>query len=166
MLGAALTATAAAAVWPRAQEAPSSAVVESVNQKERATQVEQTRSELRQLPPPSLPRQRREQLPEVEELFESKSWIPPPPPLPPKPRLRPQPPPTPVAPPFPYTIAGTLIDGNGMTVVFTREQQEFIVGVGEVLEQRYRVDSIDERSVTLTYLPAGLTQRVTFGWLN
>jgi hypothetical protein len=69
-------------------------------------------------------------------------------------------------PPFPYSVAGSITDTNGLEVVFTNHEQNFFVPVGALLEQRYRVDAIDGDSATLTYLPLGLTQRVPIGEVN
>jgi hypothetical protein len=71
-----------------------------------------------------------------------------------------------MAPPFPYVVSGSIVDANGIMVVFTNQQQNFIVRTGEMLEQSYRVDSVDPQFVTLTYLPLGLTQRVPMGAAN
>jgi hypothetical protein len=45
-------------------------------------------------------------------------------------------------------------------IVFNRQNQDFVLRVGDILEQTYRVEAIDTRSVTVTYLPLGLTQAV------
>ena len=65
-----------------------------------------------------------------------------------------------MAPPFPYVIAGSIIDANGPMVVFTDQQQNFVVRPGEVLERTYRLESIEPNAVMLTYIPLGLRQRV------
>ena len=93
----------------------------------------------------------------VEDLFGATNWNPPPPPPPPQQAL---PPPVPTAPPFPYAVAGSIADLNGPMVVFMKQNQDFVVRVGDVLENTYRVDAIDEQSVTVTYLPLNLKQVV------
>jgi hypothetical protein len=75
-------------------------------------------------------------------------------------REKPLPPAAPTPPPFPYTIAGSVADANGLMIVFNRQNQDFVLRVGDILEQTYRVEAIDTRSVTVTYLPLGLTQAV------
>lgn len=71
-----------------------------------------------------------------------------------------------MAPPFPYAVVGSISDGNGVTVMFTNQQQSFMVRVGEMLANDYRVDAVDAESVTLTYIPLGITQRVPMPVLN
>lgn len=115
-----------------------------------------------ELPPLRALRERQHAATEVQDLFGAKTWNTPPP----REQRRPAPPVAPMAPPFPYTIAGSIVDANGMMIVFTNQQQNFALRVGEVLDKTYRVESIDPQSVTLTYLPLGLTQRVATGGLN
>jgi hypothetical protein len=95
---------------------------------------------------------------EIQDLFGAKDWNPPPPP---PVRQKPLPPPVPTAPPFPYTVSGSVADANGLMIVFAnRQKQDFVLRIGDVLEQTYRVEAINPQSVTLTYLPLGLTQVV------
>jgi hypothetical protein len=47
-----------------------------------------------------------------------------------------------------------------MIVFANRQKQDFVLRIGDVLEQTYRVEAIDPQSVTLTYLPLRLTQVV------
>ena len=98
----------------------------------------------------------------MRDLFGPKSWNPPPPPVAAR---KPPPPPPPTAPPFPYLVTGAVADADGVLVVFTNQQQSFVVRVGEIIERTYRVDAIDAQAVTLTYMPLGLTQRVPVGGL-
>ena len=160
LLGGALLLTLLASVWSSGQEPPIAEAVPPPVQREPSTRRD-TVQVAAPTEPPSLSA-RREQQPvagDMHDLFGSKNWNPPPPPPPPQPKRNARPP-APVAPPFPYTISGSLIDASGVTVVFTNQQQDFVVRVGEILERTYRVDAVDERFVTLTYLPMGLTQRV------
>jgi hypothetical protein len=162
VLGGALLVTVVASVWPRAQEHVAPEVVAPTAQREASVRREDP------VPPtaaPTLPSrtERQPQGGEVRDLFSSKTWNPPPP------RTavtKPPPPPPPTAPPFPYVVSGSIADANGVFVVFTNQQQNFVVRVGEVLEQRYRVDSVDAQSVILTYLPLGLSQRVAIAVSN
>jgi hypothetical protein len=162
VLGTALLATVVATVWPRAQEKSVPEVVTPVVPRTMvAGEVDVSSIASR---PPSLP-SRAEQLqtaPEVHDLFGAKSWEPPPAPV----KYKPAPPPKPTAPPFPYVVSGRIDDNDAILVVFTGQQQSFIVRVGEVLEHTYRVDAVDAQAVTLTYLPLGLTQRVPLAALN
>jgi hypothetical protein len=54
-------------------------------------------------------------------------------------------------PPVPYRYAGML----GQQVLLAKDAAIVAVSPGEVLDQVYRVDAIDEKGVSLTYLPLG-----------
>ncbi|KAA3652817.1 MAG: hypothetical protein DWQ11_09825 [Proteobacteria bacterium] len=69
-------------------------------------------------------------------------------------------PPRPRAPAVPYTYAGSLIDTDGARTLFLLEGERLVMArVGEVIG-RYRIDAVDERAVTLTYLPLKEIQRI------
>ena len=164
LLGA-LLLTLLASVWSSGQEPPIAEAVAPPVEREPTPQRDTALVAAPTEPPTLSVRRDRQPTPgEVHDLFGPKNWNPPPLPLPQVKRRAP--PPARVAPPFPYTIAGSLTDSSGVTVVFTNQRQDFVVRVGEILERAYRVDAVDERSVTLTYLPMGLTQRVPFERLN
>ncbi len=89
-------------------------------------------------------------------------WNPPPPP-PPTVRRDPPPPPRPVAPPIPYAYFGMSVQ-DGRTVVFvTRGERTFVLTVGEVVENQYRVEEIRPPDVVLTYLPLNERQVMKIG---
>jgi hypothetical protein len=56
-------------------------------------------------------------------------------------------------PPVPYRFAGTL----GQQVFLAKDTAIIAVAPGEILDQLYRVESIDDRGISLTYLPLGKT---------
>jgi hypothetical protein len=162
VLGGALLVTVVASVWPRAQESAAPEVVTPV-----AKPAASSREPSVPPPPSELPwlasrSARLQTAPEVRDLFGAKTWEAPPPAV----ARKPAPPPPPMAPPFPYIVSGSIADTSGVLVVFTGQQQSFVVRVGEVLERTYRVDAVDAQAVTLTYLPLGLTQRVPLAALN
>ena len=166
LLSAALLVTVVASVWPRAQESSVGEVVVPTAQRDSppTEQVSPTPA------PSNLPtlgsrKEQRQTAPEVRDLFGSKSWNPPPPPPQTK-RAPVAPPPPPMAPPFPYAVVGSIADANGVTVMFTNQQQNFMVRIGEMLANDYRVDAVDPESVTLTYIPLGIRQRVPMPVLN
>ena len=163
ILGGALLATVVASVWPRGQDEPMIEVVPPVAQRNTARLMDNKVAGQAELPPLGAFRERQRARTDVQDLFGVKTWSPPP--APQQPRAAP-PPVAPVAPPFPYTVAGSVVDPNGLMIVFTQQERSFVLRVGEVLEQTYRVESIDPQSVTLTFLPLGLTQRVPIGALN
>ena len=73
------------------------------------------------------------------------------------------PPPRPVAPPIPYSYFGMSIQ-DGRTVVFvTRQERTFLLAVGEVIENNYRVEEIRPTEVVLTYIPLNERQVMMIG---
>ena len=63
------------------------------------------------------------------------------------------PPPPPVAPPMPYQFSGALVSEGQLQIFLAKGDSIISVGLGETIEGGYRVDAIDERQITLTYLP-------------
>jgi hypothetical protein len=157
ILGTALLATVVASVWPRGEEKTAAEVVAPITRRDEAPAKTQQPSGPSELPALGEKLERPGAAVEIQDLFGKKDWNPPPPPV----RRKPLPPPAPTAPPFPYTVAGSVSDANGLMIVFAnRQKQDFVLRIGDVLEQTYRVDAIEPQSVTLTYLPLGLTQVV------
>ncbi len=91
-------------------------------------------------------------------LFAVQSWQPPPPPPPP-----PAPPEAPDAPPFPYAYLGGLSDDSGRTAFFNRADRVLAVRAGETVDGSFRVDHLDETSMTVTYVPLNQTRQVPLG---
>lgn len=87
--------------------------------------------------------------------FAATSFAPPPPaPPPPAPVVAPPPPPPPKAPPLPFTFVGLLEQGVAKPQAFlARGDALFIVAAGDVVEDKYRIESLSPASVVLTYLP-------------
>ena len=83
-------------------------------------------------------------------LFSSQSWEPPPPKVKAGP---PPPPPKPVAPPLPYTFAGRMLQDGTVYVFLARGDRVITAKQGDLVEGAYRVDSITETQVGLTYVP-------------
>jgi hypothetical protein len=79
---------------------------------------------------------------------------PPPPPPPPAPVVAPPPPPPPKAPPLPFTFVGMVERGTGKPQAFLAKGDALhIVAAGDVVEEKYRVETLTPTSVVLTYLP-------------
>jgi hypothetical protein len=93
--------------------------------------------------------------------FAPKGWTPPPPPPPPPvAALPPPPPPPPTAPPVPFKFIGQIEDKSAKPAAFiTKGDALFVVHVGDVVENTYRVESFSAAQVVITYLP--LQQRQT-----
>lgn len=106
--------------------------------------------------------QRRQAAP-AKDVFQSKSWYvapPPPKPVPPPP---PPPPPPPTAPPLPFQFVGKLDDANQLKVFLQRGNRVITVGVGDVIDNTYRVESITDTQMTLVYLPLDIRQVLSVG---
>lgn len=106
--------------------------------------------------------QRRQAAP-PKDVFQSKSWYvapPPPKPVPPPP---PPPPPPPSAPPLPFQFVGKLDDGGALKVFLQRGNRVVTVGVGDVIDNTYRVESITDTQMTLIYLPLDIRQVLSVG---
>ena len=72
----------------------------------------------------------------------------------------------PQAPPLPFVYMGKLVD-DGETIVFlTKENRNYILRQGDTIDGVYRVDKIDERAVSLTYLPLKIKQTLALGGEN
>ncbi|MFM0364419.1 hypothetical protein [Paraburkholderia sediminicola] len=93
--------------------------------------------------------------------FAASSWLPPPPPVevPVVPEVRA---PAPTAPPVPFTYLGELDAKAAKPQVFlSNGDRLLIVSPGEVVDDQYRVESVSESDVVLTYLPLNQTQAVS-----
>ena len=97
---------------------------------------------------------------EVGDAFASQSWyVPPPPPKP----SRPQPP---SAPPLPFAYLGKMLEDGQLTVFLSRQDRNYVVKRGDVLDGSYRVESIEPPLMTLTYLPLNIKQTIQIGGLD
>lgn len=93
--------------------------------------------------------------------FAASSWLPPPPPVevPPAPTVRPSPP---AAPPVPFAYVGELNAKSAKPQVFlSNADQLLIVSPGDVIDGQYRVESVTDADVVLTYLPLSQRQVVS-----
>ena len=92
--------------------------------------------------------------------FAASSWLPPPPvEVPVVPEVRA---PAPTAPPVPFTYVGELDAKAAKPQVFlSNGERVLIVSPGEVVDDQYRVESVSESDVVLTYLPLNQTQSVS-----
>lgn len=81
---------------------------------------------------------------------------PPPPPTPPAP---PPPPMEPVAPPFPHAWVGRYVD-TAERVVIAGPSTTWVLKVGDVIDGQWRIDTITERQLNVTYLPLNQSRSV------
>ncbi|HYD82128.1 MAG TPA: hypothetical protein VEC06_20170 [Paucimonas sp.] len=82
--------------------------------------------------------------------FKVVSFLPPPP----KVAAPPPPPPKPTAPPFPYRYFGRMVGVDGKLVTYLTRNDELIpIREQDVLDNAYRIDSIGDTQIVVTYLP-------------
>jgi len=67
------------------------------------------------------------------------------------------------APPLPFTYLGRYGEGDARVVILARGDRMYTVGVGEVIDNQYRVDRISGGVVGLTYLPMNVQQSLQTG---
>jgi hypothetical protein len=75
------------------------------------------------------------------------------------PRAEARPPTAP--PPFPYQLVGRMTDSR-LRVILNNAQRSAVVGVGELVDGRWRVEAIEAEGLRLTYLPLGQAQFIPF----
>lgn len=86
--------------------------------------------------------------------FVASSWLPPPPPPVEAPPAAPEPVAPPTAPPLPFVYLGELDAKAAKPQVFLSSGDRLlIVAPGEVVDGQYRIESISDSDVVLTYLP-------------
>lgn len=97
----------------------------------------------------------------ITDVFAPKSWYRPPPP-PPQSRLTIVQPAAPVLPVLPFRYLGQLgeVDGK-VTIYLAKGEKVYIARVGEVLDEQYRLDAIQETQLTFTFLPMEKQQVLT-----
>ncbi|MCR5881876.1 hypothetical protein LRS03_02980 [Rhizobacter sp. J219] len=89
-------------------------------------------------------------------LFDVVAWEPPPP----KVTAPPPPPPKPAPPPFPYAYMGGLSEDGVRTAFFMKGERVLPVKAGDVVDAAFRVDEMNDKQMTVTYLPMNETLSV------
>lgn len=117
----------------------------------------ESRVEIERFNQPSRKKKAREK---AGDAFGATSWYVPPPPPPP---AKPQPPPPPTAPPMPFTYLGLYEEAAGKIVMLVKGGHVFTVSVGDVVENNYRIDSVENGVVEMTYLPLNIKQSINTG---
>ena len=66
----------------------------------------------------------------------------------------------PEAPPLDFTYFGRFIDEKGKLMIFLQKPggQVFLVTQGSILDEKYRVESVQGESINLRYLPLNMMQ--------
>lgn len=90
------------------------------------------------------------------EPFGPRSWAPPPVVS----RAEHRAPPRPAAPPMPYRVAGQVTHEGIVQVALARDERVVTAGVGERVDDLYRVEAIRPDAVTLVYLPLGTREEL------
>jgi hypothetical protein len=71
------------------------------------------------------------------------------------------PPPTPTAPPLQFKYTGKAIADNETWVFLSQSGENLIAKIGGKINDKYRLDSINDDSITMTYLPLNAKQTLT-----
>lgn len=69
----------------------------------------------------------------------------------------------PRAPPLPFAYIGRYVDGDRVVLFLTQGEESHAVREGDTIDGVYRVDSITEARVQLTYLPLNQRQELLLG---
>jgi len=91
------------------------------------------------------------------DIFSTRSWTPPPPPI------VAEPVPVPVAPAVPYTYVGKKQESGQWEVYLSRNDSTYIVRRGVTLEGNYLVERIEPPTLILKYLPLNQLQSLAIG---
>lgn len=153
LLGIALLATIAAAVWVGGRE-PGGGDEPVLAKPDRAPappSFPSSPGDRAEQVPPAASQPRREGEGEVVDLFPRQSWYVAPPP------------PPPTMPPLPFSYLGKFIDGENVVVFLSSADQNFAVREGDVVNGNYRIDEIAPPTMTITYLPLNQKQTLEIG---
>lgn len=144
-------------------------VVQSVHAGDSATNAVRAATEPAQAAPaqagpgaPNLPIRNKIDESASKDPFAARGWLPPPPPPAPAPVVPvvAEAPPPPTAPPVPFKFVGLIEEKAAKPAAFIAKGDAlFVVHVGDVVENTYRVESFNSAQVVVTYLP--LQQRQT-----
>lgn len=161
-LGGALLATLLATQWVSGGDGgtdPVAAVPEQKAQREIKGEITGEMKELRaaeddtaQLELERL--ERRKFSAQAGDLFSRQSWIPPPPPAKSQ---------APAPPPLMFKYLGKVIEGDETQVFLALAERNYVVKVGEKIDNQYRVDEVTDHAITLTYIPLNAKQVLSIG---
>jgi hypothetical protein len=90
------------------------------------------------------------------DIFRQQSWAPPPPLPDPD-----NPPPPPPPPPLQFKYLGKIIDGDEIRVFLSLAERNYILKPGENINSQYRMEEVNENSITFTYLPLNAKQALS-----
>ena len=94
-----------------------------------------------------------------QNAFVNRTWFTPPPPVK---ELAPA---APSAPLLPFTYMGKMQEGDKgpLTVYLVQGERAYNVKKGDVIDDTYRIESIDAERIVLKYLPLAINQTLSFG---
>lgn len=96
----------------------------------------------------------------VRDVFTSQSWYVPPPP----PKAAAEPAPT--APPLAFIYLGKMVEEGKLTVFLGKQDRNYTVREGDVIDNTYRVSAIKGSLMELTYIPLDIKQTMQIGEQN
>jgi len=73
------------------------------------------------------------------------------------------PPPPPQAPPLPFAYIGRLAEDRDTTVFLSQGDRNIVAKPGDVIDNTYKVEEVNDRAVVLTYLPLSQRQSLSTG---
>ena len=152
LLGGALLATFLAALWVSGDDAGADPGQPAAEERAppRESEISSRGNETKYLELDRL--ERRKFSPQAGDIFSRQSWVPPPPPM------KSGPPPPPPPPPLLFKYLGKVMEGNETRVFLSLSDRIYIVKQGENIDNRYRVDDVNDHMITFTYLPLGAKQ--------
>ena len=87
------------------------------------------------------------------DIFRAQSWAPPPPPRSEAEKNQPPPPP-----PLQFKYLGKIIEDEVTQVFLALAERNYVVKPGENINGQYRLDEVNDRGITVTYLPLNIKQ--------
>ncbi len=96
-------------------------------------------------------------------LFSPSDWLRPVPQVLPKPVVLNPLPVIPQVPPLPFRVLGHYEAAGKLVIFLQRENDNFVVKVGDTIDDQYRVESIDGDTMNLRYLPLNQMQSLNLG---
>lgn len=69
----------------------------------------------------------------------------------------------PSAPPMPFQFIGRLDDRRDLQVFLQSGEKLYVVRKGDVIDDTWRIESINDKALSLVYLPLHLTQTLSVG---
>ncbi len=71
--------------------------------------------------------------------------------------------PAPTAPAMPFQFIGRLDDNRDLQVFLQNGEKLYVVRKGDVIDDTWRIESINDKALSLVYLPLHLTQTLSVG---